>query len=182
MRTRLIRLLCTLALTLPVAANAAMWQFAGALNTQQETEAVTIPEVYFGGGVLTASLNDVTGDFMLEVLYSGTTGPVAAQHIHAGGPGDSGPVLFPLPAPVAGPSGLSLIEFATVLDAGEMAALTGGGSLDVGAPTPWYVNLHTPVNPDGELRGQLFVTAVPLPAAAWMFIPALGLLARARRR
>lgn len=182
MRTQLIRFVCTLALTLPLAANAAMWQFSGALNTEQETVAVTTPAPYFGGGVLTASLDDVTGDFMLDVLFSGTSGPLVGQHIHAGAPGVSGPVLFPLPAPVAGPSGLSLIGFATVLSAGEMSALTGGGALGVGAATPWYVNLHTALNPTGELRGQMFVTAVPLPAAAWMLIPALGLLAKARRR
>jgi hypothetical protein len=54
--------------------------------------------------------------------------------------------------------------------------------LAVGDITEWYLNLHTGANPDGELRGQLFVdSVVPVPAAVRMMISALGTLIGLRR-
>lgn len=65
-------------------------------------------------------------------------------HIHTGRIGENGPVLVGLEASTdAGawqsPEGLTL-------DANTFAVLAGGGH---------YINVHTPANPSGEIRGQI---------------------------
>jgi len=65
---------------------------------------------------------------------------------------------------------------------GAIAALTAGGAFTPGAITEWYLNIHTGLNPAGELRGQLFVTSVvPVPGAVWLLISALGAMLGVRR-
>ena len=44
----------------------------------------------------------------------------------------------------------------------------------------WYINLHTALHGGGEIRGQ--VNVVPIPAAAWLFISALGGLFAVKRK
>ncbi len=185
MPRRLLGLIFGAFLALPLAANAAMWNFGGALNADQETHPLVLPSPYFGGGILIASLDDVSGAFVLDVLFSGLTGPVAAGHIHGPAlPGVAAPILVDLGLPTVFVPGIFAYHFTLGLDAAAIAMLTTGGTAGVGTPTPLYVNIHTPSNTAGEIRGQLFVTAspVPVPPAVWLMGSAvLGLLSVRRR-
>ncbi len=185
MSRKLIGLILGAVLTLPVAANAAMWNFGGALNSNQEsTHPLVLPSPYFGGGGLFATLDDVSGAYVLDVLFTGLTGPVTGAHIHLGAPGVAGPVVVDLGAPGTAVPGFLSLHFAAILSALEIDTLTGSGTDVVGAVTPVYVNIHTAANPAGEIRGQLFVSAspVPVPAAVWMMGSALAGLLTIRRR
>jgi hypothetical protein len=86
---------------------------------------------------------DGQGVLRWTVDYQGLSGPVTGAHVHGpAGPGQNAPVLIPLDvkAGVATASGQARItpEQRTQLESGQ-----------------WYVNLHTPGHPNGEIRGQL---------------------------
>ena len=65
-----------------------------------------------------------------------------AAHIHTGRVGVAGPVAVPLCGPCA-----SGAHGTVRLDAKTKAAVLGGRT---------YVNVHTPRNAAGEIRGQIF--------------------------
>lgn len=180
MRTKIMpTVILTLMLSLPAIANAAMWNFAGAINLSQEmaTHAVNVPPIYFGGGLVSASLDDETGSFLVNAFAAGLSGEPTGAHIHAGAPGVAGPIVLDLGAPGINTPGIIGYSLSTTLSADQVDALTGGGTLTTGANTDWYVNIHTPNNLDGEIRGQLTVAQapapVPLPAGVWLLGSAL---------
>ena len=76
-----------------------------------------------------------------RLTFSKLTGKAVAAHIHLGKPGVAGPVAVPLCGPCA--SGAHDIA---KLNAKTKAAVLSGRA---------YVNVHTPKNMAGEIRGQL---------------------------
>jgi hypothetical protein len=81
---------------------------------------------------------------------------VTAGHIHAGKPGENGPIiatLFENDSPAN-----------KVSETGSITADTGAFQYVTDLTTPMndgetYVNLHTEQNPDGEIRGQIMSTS-----------------------
>ena len=187
MQRKIARFIIGLALALPLAVNASTWTFSGALNSNQETHPLVLPNPYFGGGLLTASLNDVTGAFSIQVVFAGLTGPAAAAHVHQAPPSVAGPIIVDLGSPSSfGVFGLDLYNVNKTLMAPQILAATtlNGNPLGIGAASGLYANIHTAANPAGEIRGQLIVasiTAVPVPAAVWLMGSTIGLLVRRRR-
>lgn len=174
MQRGILSLLFSAVLALPLAANAATWHFDGALNANQEIPAPTIPNNYLGGGLFYATLNDVTGDYVLDVEFSGLTGPAIAAHIHTGAIGVAGPIIIDLGSPTSTEgSRIQRYHFETTFDADGIAMGTGNGTFGVGDDTGFYINIHTAANQAGEIRGQIIVSAVPLPAAVWLMGSAL---------
>lgn len=180
MRRGIVSVIFSAALAMPLAANAAMWTFGGALNANQEVRVfpeppVNLPPNYLGGGTLKATLDDVTGDYSLIVEFTGLTGPAIAAHIHPGARGINGPVLIDLGSPVPAGFGFHQYIFNATFDAATVAMGTGNGTFLVGQDTGFYVNIHTGLNEGGELRGQIIVTQspVPIPAAIWLMGSAL---------
>lgn len=160
-----------ISLALASSANAAIWTFDGGINTDQSAATHALVDLTgFGGGILSATLDDVTGDFEWSVAFFGTSGPAVAAHFH--GPafsGATGGVTLGTPSLVGSTGGI--FSGVSVLGAPEIADLTGGGLFGAGDETPWYHNIHTASNPAGEMRGQLFVTSVvPLPPAIWLLL------------
>lgn len=155
-------------------ASAAVWTFEGGMSTEQSAATHVLDGLTgFGGGFVIAELDDETGVFEWALGFAGVGSPVGSAGFH--GPAFAGAVA---PETLATPDlvGTSSGVFfgSAVLDAVAIAELTGGGLFGVGSETPWYHNIETGENPDGELRGQLFVAAiVPLPASAWLLLSSL---------
>ena len=184
MRFGIVSLVFGAIVTLPLAANAAIWTFGGALNSNQEIPSPSLPSNYFGGGLLGATLDDVTGSYSLTVSFAGLTGPATAAHIHQGFIGETNPPLINLGVPTPGDFGQQAYTFNTMFDASTIALGTGNGTFVVGNDTGFYINIHTGLNASGEIRGQIFVTQspVPLPAAVWLMGSALIGVCSMRRR
>lgn len=94
-----------------------------------------------GMGMLEAQLDTDTNDFSWTVTYEGLSGPVTAAHFHGpAGEGENAPPVLPLEDidnPMTGNAQLT--------DA-QISQLQSGA---------WYLNLHTEMYPDGEIRGQV---------------------------
>lgn len=110
------------------------------LSGLQEIPQVTSEAMGYGYAVFNTLNNGVT----LRVVTSGAEDATAA-HIHTGFAGVNGPVFVPL-----------------VQDATDVNIWTSGGELELDATTAsillsggHYVNVHTPANPGGALRGQI---------------------------
>ena len=178
-------------LFLPAAANAAMWEFTGFMDDDQALTSM-VPDSYFGGGFVSALLDTGTGEFNWFVSFGGLTTEETNAHFHLAPPGSSGGVVQTLidESVRTGTSTTGSYVGSATLDAAKIASLTTNSLTGleehiVGDVTDWYANIHTGDSPDGEIRGQLGVSAisaVPLPAAIWLFLPAVVMLARVRRR
>ena len=117
-----------------------------AMNAAQEVPAPT-GNVAGARGTFTATVTKAASGATLRwtMRFNGLTGPAAAAHIHTGRTGQAGGVAIALCGPCSSPaSGNATANAAT------LAALQNGGA---------YVNVHTATNGDGEIRGQIGVTA-----------------------
>ena len=107
---------------------------------------ITVPPANVDGasGEATITVNTDTGAISGSVSVSGLTGPATAAHVHAGGPGEAGPIVVGMESNADG-SVWTVMEGAA-LDA-DAIALFEAGNL--------YINVHTEANAPGEIRGQL---------------------------
>jgi hypothetical protein len=76
-----------------------------------------------------------------KLTFNRLTGKATAAHIHLGKRGKAGPVAVPLCGPCK-----SGISGSKVLTSAQISAMKKGDA---------YVNIHTPKNPAGEIRGQI---------------------------
>ena len=110
------------------------------LNTGQETPKPT------GGGAHGKFSYEIDGsDLCYTIEVTGLSTPAVAAHIHLGERNVAGPIVVPLDVPAAS-------SFETSDCTGADAALLAAIEAD---PSAYYVNVHTSMNPPGEVRGQL---------------------------
>jgi len=122
-----------------------------------------------GTGSAAMTIDTGTNDFNWNISWSGLSGNITNAHFH-------GPALPNQNAGVEIPITFSLNP------AIGNATLTTPQASDLLAGL-WYINLHTDSFPAGEIRGQVEVNVVPVPAAAWLFGTALiGLIGFSKRR
>ena len=95
------------------------------------------------GGRAAVTLDQVTGVLVVQAQVEGLDDATQA-HVHEAYAGASGPVLVPLTQDVMDP-GHWFAEGATLNAAGLVAFAAG----------QLYVNIHSPANPAGEIRGQI---------------------------
>ena len=100
-------------------------------------------------GVPAAATGTFTGTLKgkkltFKLTFSHLSGKAFAAHIHKGKAGTSGPVLVPLCGPCKSPVSKTITVTSQARNAIEHAAT--------------YVNVHTPKNKGGEIRGQIKAT------------------------
>ncbi len=112
--------------------------FTATLDGAQETPPT--PSTATGTGCLTFDTS--TNIVSWNVSFAGLLGPQTAAHIHVGAPGVAGGVIVPLAngSPTTGTAALT---------AAQSAQLQAGN---------YYLNIHSTVFPNGEIRGQILVT------------------------
>jgi len=130
-------------------------------TTVAEAKAGGVPAIPLTTGQETGEVvSDGSGSFSYEIsgnelCYTLTvrdlTGAPVAAHIHIGARNVAGPVVVPLTTPPAATS--SVTACITAVEGGamtpaELAAIAAN-------PSAYYVNVHTPTYPAGEVRGQL---------------------------
>jgi hypothetical protein len=135
-----LRLIAAAGLLLTTAACASEPQqitLTAALSSTQEVP----PNLSGGGGDATVVYDKATRRMSWNVSYYSLTGPLTGAHFH-------GPAASNANAPVVVPMTLSPSPLTgwAVLNETQSADLLNGR---------WYVNLHTPTHPNGEIRGQL---------------------------
>ena len=101
------------------------------------------PVVSTAAGIAASTVDRNQGTVTLHLNATGAADATAA-HIHTAGVGQNGPVLIPLVQDMTDVGHWSV--------SGEQLDMTGLGNYKAGQ---LYVNLHTPANPGGEIRGQL---------------------------
>ena len=124
--------------------NAQMYTISGNASGAQETPAVTTSAT----GTLTGTYNASTNQLQYNINWTGLSGVATVAHFH-------GPAL-------AGVSALPVIDLAITTN-GVNGNITGSATLHDTMEAHLlsgrlYYNVHSALNPNGEIRGQ--VTAV----------------------
>jgi hypothetical protein len=97
-----------------------------------------------GVGTAELRLDTTTRDFTYTIRFSGLTAALSASHFHGPvGRGGNASILVPIPLPNAREG---MLSGTVTLNEGQMAQVLAG---------QWYINLHTPNFPTGEIRGQI---------------------------
>lgn len=115
------------------------------LNPEQETGEV----ISDGSGFFSYTVDGSELCYVLEVRD--LTGNPVAAHIHPAPRNVAGPVVVPLATPPGATSSVSACIVAAeggAMTPAELAAILAD-------PRAYYVNVHTPTYPGGEVRGQL---------------------------
>lgn len=152
-----------------IAVIAAMLLSAGSLASAATFNlAATIDGIQSGSGspatgTATATYDNVSGLLSWNVQWTPLLGNITVMHFHGpAGPGMNAGVQVDIGAI----SGLTSPSIGST----TISAMQGNDLL----AGLWYVNIHSSQFPGGEIRGQMQV--VPLPAAAWLLLSALGAL------
>ncbi len=124
-------------------------QFSARLNGAQEVPAVMTDAI----GVASFTLNATRDTLCIRGNFTGLSGPITGAHIHDGMPGVNGPVLIPLTDWIMGNQLEGQLIGSDITP--ELLAAHVRGEL--------YLNIHTDMNPDGEIRGQI------VPETDWAF-------------
>ncbi len=117
-------------------------QITAAMNAADERPAPK-GDVNAARGTFTATLTktDAGATMTWRLEFSNLSGPATAAHVHVAPRGQPGPVRVPLCAPcTSGATGTANI------DAAVLTAIQNDGA---------YVNVHTALNPAGEIRDQV---------------------------
>jgi hypothetical protein len=153
------------------------------------------PTASLGTGYALVTYDDVAHTLAVDVTFSGLTGTTTASHIHAATPapftGTAG-VATTTPTFAGFPLGVTSGHYVNVLDltlatsynpsfvtaSGGTTAAAEFALVSAIAQERSYLNIHSNVNPGGEIRGFL----VPVPEPGTLALVGVGVLALRRRR
>ena len=96
-------------------------------------------------GFVLLSYNSAMDSLILDASFTGLSGNVTGIHIHEGPLGVSGNVVTDLS------SGVKINGFKTAITGSALASI----KLDKLMNGGYYINVHTILNPNGEIRGQI---------------------------
>jgi hypothetical protein len=148
------------------------------MDPSKEVPLVSEPSLGVGSAALVH--NSLTKELSWIVSFEQLTGAATAAHLHgpANEEGTAAPQINLDTDPGVIRSGLGsgagLFIGTTILTDEQEGQLLG---------FLWYVNIHTALNPAGEIRGQIFrAVPIPEPGTLWMLLPAAGALLCRRAR
>ncbi len=108
----------------------------------------------YGSGIISVDRNSTNAHYM--VVVGGLSGPETGVHIHTGAPTQSGAVLYNLSSSFAGiGTNDAAWGYLKNTDATPFKVQTGASMYQDST----YINLHTNVNPNGEIRGNITAKA-----------------------
>ena len=146
---------------LAISLKAQVYNLSGTLSGSNEVP----PVLTLATGEISGTFNESTGILEITVVFNSLSAPALASHIHNAPAGVNGGVVFPLIIPN---SNNGMINQQLVLTPLQSAELLAGN---------YYVNIHTPNNPGGEIRSQIFATlAPPIPALGTWAVIVLSLV------
>ena len=108
-------------------------------------------------GTVVMTLNDEQTEVTYRIEYFELLGLEVLAHIHSGFPGETGPVLLPLP--------LGEVKTGVWPVGPDEVTMLNRGKI--------YVNVHTDLYPSGEIRGDVSFQSVPRTETSWGGIKAL---------
>jgi hypothetical protein len=117
-------------------------EFSADLDGAQEVPPVDTEGSGFGAVTLSEDESEITYLF----TATGLSGPVTAAHFHEAAAGVDGDIVIDVGADVSQVNDEVVIEGSAAADAAFVTALRAGNI---------YINLHTDLNPGGEIRGQV---------------------------
>jgi len=117
---------------------------SGRLEGRQEVPSVDSA----AGGTFAVTVDPAAGTLVAHANTDGVDDATAA-HLHDGIAGTSGPVEIGLEPDASNVSRWSAVD--APIDMTQLAELRAGN---------WYLNVHTPANPGGEIRGQVAIPPV----------------------
>lgn len=115
--------------------------FSARMNGAQEVPAVTTN----GQGVATFTLNGMRDSLCISIYMGGTSDAVTGIHLHNGLAGTTGAVALDLSSYLVNGNVMAVITGADLTSSLISDMITGN----------IYVNAHTALNPNGEIRGQV---------------------------
>jgi hypothetical protein len=146
--------------------NDSVFVFTAALNASNQNPPLASP----GTGTTTVTWNTVTNQMTVDVTFSGLTTPTTAAHIHCciTPPGNTG-VATAVPTFPGFPLGVTAGTYSRTFDMTDPASynpgfVTAHGGTTAGAAAALlaglqagqaYLNIHTTMFPNGEIRGFL---------------------------
>jgi hypothetical protein len=121
------------------------------MNPSQETGAIDPSTPVNAMGLCNFSVNSNTDTLWLKIQADQLSGTITGAHFHSGKAGESGPIVLSLTGFVQGNTISAILtpdspEFSGNLDFDSFVKKALNGEI--------YVNLHTALNPAGEVRGQ----------------------------
>lgn len=131
-------------------------RLAANLSGNQETPAPGVVTGAFGTATVTVDLATQTVSWSIDVfnMPSGTSN----AHFHVGGPGVTGPTVVNVAFPAAISNDFNLSGSATaanLLVRGDQGVRSWEDFLQALLGGQTYLNIHSAVNPGGEVRGQV---------------------------
>ena len=139
MSMRWFAVLAFLTVCAALPARAEMVAMTATLSAANEVPPVQSP----GTGSAEVTVNTVTREVSWTIMVQGLTAPMSAAHFH--GPSTTG-TNASIVVPIAKAGDPSPLKGSATLTPEQMPELLAGR---------WYINVHTPNNPPGEIRGQV---------------------------
>lgn len=116
--------------------------FDALMNGAQEAPPVTTTAI----GLANLKLNTTLDTLTYDIVLNGLAAPASGAHIHMGTVGNAGPVIYDMTAGINGNRITGMATGATLTNSFLSDLLKGN----------FYVNVHNSVNPNGEIRGQVY--------------------------
>ncbi|HLN53448.1 MAG TPA: CHRD domain-containing protein [Lentimicrobium sp.] len=127
------------------------------MDTEQETDTLDPATPEMAHGLTHMYINEAIDSLWVHVLVDSLSGPVSASHFHMGVMGEPGPVIIPLTIDTT--MGNMIMATITAQDTTFTDEAQFTTFLTNVLNGNIFINVHTDLNPGGEIRGQIRAVA-----------------------